>query len=107
NWVRNGTTTNPDAAALAVPVAKPSLTVTNLPRLLPVALKLDGLLVAGQNRRAIICGESFAPGETKPVQLRGRTVQVRCREIHASDVVLAVDGRPELVTLKMADAPAP
>ena len=74
---------------------------TNVPASLPATLKLGGLLVAGESRRAIINGVTFAPGETQAVKLRNRTVQVRCREIHEDGVALEVDGAAEPVILNM------
>jgi hypothetical protein len=105
NWVRNGTTPTLEAepTALAVPVWTRTVAFTNVPVPLPETLKLDGLLLNGPSRRAIIGGVSFAAGEVKPVKLRGRTVEVRCREIHNTDVSLEVDGQPEPVILKISD----
>jgi hypothetical protein len=101
DWVKNGTTstlettnTVPTATALPSPVR-----VVSPP--LPEALKLNGLLVSGQSRRAIIGGVTFAPGEEKPVKLRQKTVTVRCREIHAADAVVEVKGEPGRLTLKL------
>jgi hypothetical protein len=68
------------------------LAFTNVPPALPETLKLSGLLLDGQSRRAIISGESFAPGETRNVKLQARSVRVRCREIRRAEVVLEVDG---------------
>jgi hypothetical protein len=104
NWVKNGTTAKlgTEAASLAVPVKKPLLTFTNVPAPLLTALKLGGLLLEGQSRRAIVNGVTFAPGESQAVKLRSRTVQVRCREIREDSVVLEVDGAAEPVTLKIA-----
>ncbi|MEI7534420.1 MAG: hypothetical protein WCK57_08625 [Verrucomicrobiae bacterium] len=105
NWVKNGTTATfeTDASALATPAKRPSLTFTNMPAPLPVALKLGGLMLAGEQRRAIVSGVSFAPGETKSVKLKNRTVQVRCREINNDNVVLEVDGWAEPLTLKIGE----
>lgn len=102
NWVKNGATTNLSGATLMMPLAKPVMQFANVPPQLPVALKLNGLLSDGRSRRAIISGVSFAPGETNTVKLRDRTVTVRCREIHGSDVVIEVDGIPKPVVLKIA-----
>ena len=105
NWVKNGTTATleTEAAARTAPVKKTALTFTNVAPPLPAALKLGGLLLEGQLRRAIISGVSFAAGETKTVKLQNRTVQIRCREIQADKVVLEVDGRTELLTLKIGE----
>jgi hypothetical protein len=105
NWVKNGTTATleTDASALAAPVKRPLLTFTNMPAPLPVALKLGGLMLAGEQRRAIVSGVSFTPGETKSVKLKNRTVQVRCREIQTDQVVLEVDGSAEPLTLKIGE----
>jgi hypothetical protein len=105
NWVKNGTTVTLDteASALAAPVKKPVLTFTNVPPPLPATLRLGGLLLEGQSRRAIISGMSFALGETKAVKLQNRTVQIRCREIQADRAVLEVDGKLEPLTLKIGE----
>jgi hypothetical protein len=105
NWVKNGTTPTleSDFVALAAPVRKPAMTFTNLPVPLPAALKLGGLMVEGEQRRAIVSGVSFAPGETKSVRLQNRTVQVRCREIRDDEAVLQVDGSAETLTLKLGE----
>ncbi len=105
NWVKNGTTATLDTetSAFAAPVKKTALTFTNVPPPLPAALKLAGLLLEGQSRRAIVSGVSFAPGETKAVKLQSRTVQIRCREIQADGVVLEVAGVPEPLTLKIGE----
>jgi hypothetical protein len=105
NWVKNGTTATleTESAALAAPVKKAAMTFKNVPAPLPAALKLGGLLIEGQSRQAIISGVAFAVGETKSVKLKNRTVQIRCREIHADSAVLEVDGRPEPLTLKIGE----
>ena len=105
NWVKNGTGTTLDteSSALAAPVKKSVMTFTNVLPPLPVALRLAGLLLEGQSRRAIISGVSFAPGETKAVILQNRTVQIRCREIQADRAVLEVDGKPEPLMLKIGE----
>jgi hypothetical protein len=99
NWVKNGATESFESAALAAPVKKPALVFTNVPPPLPETLKLSGLLLDGQSRRAIISGELFAPGETRNVPLQNRVVRVRCREIRRNEVVLDVDGLAGPVTL--------
>jgi hypothetical protein len=105
NWVKNGTTATleTETSALVAPVKKSVMTFTNVPPPLLATLKLGGLLLEGQSRRAIISGVSFAPGETKLVKLQNRTVQIRCREIYADSVVLEVAGRPRLLTLKIGE----
>jgi hypothetical protein len=101
NGVRNGTLPGPETAALAVPVKIPAIPVTNIPPPLPSSLKLNGLLLDGRNRRAVINGRTFAAGETGIVLLQNRIVQVRCREIRRTEVVLELDGAPEPVILKI------
>jgi hypothetical protein len=105
NWVRNGTTPALDtgSTALAAPVWTLPVASTNVPSLLPEKLQLDGLLLNGTNRRAIIGGVSFAPGEVHPVKLRQRTVQVGCREIHGDEVLIEVDAGAAPVALKIGD----
>jgi len=103
NWVKNGTTATLEtqATVLAVPVKIPVAAATEVPAPLPETLKLNGLLLAGQSRHAIINGLSFAAGETKSVPLQGRTVPVRCREILRDEVVLEVAGLAGPITLKI------
>ena len=103
NWVKNGTTAmlETQATALAVPVKIPAVAATEVPAPLPEAVRLSGLLLAGQSRHAIINGLSFAAGETKSVELRSRTVAVRCREIRRDGVVLEVAGLAGPITLKI------
>ena len=105
NWVRNGTMSNLEAepTTLAAPLWTRTMASTNAPPPLPDKLELDGLLLNGTNRRAIIGGVSFAPGEANEVKLRNRTVEVRCREIHGNEVLIDVDARAEPVTLKISD----
>ena len=61
-WVRDGTTPTLETQlpALAVPVWTPAMVFTNAPQPPPEKLKLDGLLLNGPSRRAIIGGISFA-----------------------------------------------
>jgi hypothetical protein len=105
NWVRNGTTPTleTESTALAAPVWTRPMTFTNVPPTLPEKLQLDGLLLNGASRRAIIGGVSFAAGDVKEVKLRSRTVEIRCREIHGNEVLIDVDARTEPVTLKIGD----
>jgi hypothetical protein len=104
NWVKTGTPANFEAASrIASSPSPPPVTVTkNLP-MLPDSLKLNGLLVSGQSRRAIICGETFETGDTKPVKLQNGVVQIHCREIHDTNVVLDVVGKPGTVTLNIGE----
>jgi hypothetical protein len=105
DWVRNGTTPTleTESTSVAVPVWTRTVAFTNVPPPLPEKLKLDGLLLNGANRRAIIGGVSFAAGDVKQVKLRGRTVEVRCREIHGNKVLIEVEGHPEPVLLEIGD----
>jgi len=101
NGVKNGTLPGREIAARLVPVKRPVIVATNLPPPLPESLKLGGLLLDGENRRAIISGVSFAVGETHDVPLQNRIVSVRCREIRRGEVVLEVDGVSDPVVLKI------
>jgi hypothetical protein len=103
DWVKNGTTSTLDATNAVQPAPPPPVEARVAPPPLPEALTLNGLLVNGQSRRAIICGVTFAPGEEKTVKLRYKTVVVRCREIHAADVVLEVKNEPGRLTLKLKE----
>lgn len=101
NWVKNGTTNIIEIADSTQPAMPPPVQALVAPPPRPEALKLNGLLVNGHSRRAIICGVTFAPGEEKPIKLRDKTVVVRCREIHTADVVLEVKEVPGQLTLKL------
>ena len=101
NWVKHGTTTNPDAAALAVPAVRPAIMAKHVPRPLPTTLRLDGLLLAGPESRAIICGQSFAAGDVKRVKLRDRTVLVRCLDIDSQGAKVQWEGQANPVVLKL------
>ena len=104
NWVKNGTTTNlEETAALFSPEKLPAAVSTNVPPALPAKLKFGGLLVIGPEMQAVINGVAFAPGDTKHVRLRAKTVLVHCREVRRAEVVLEVDGAAEPVTLKMGE----
>jgi hypothetical protein len=106
NWVRNGTTPTFETEPSA-PVWTRTVAFTNAPPPpLPDKLELDGLLLNGTNRRAIIGGVSFAAGDDKPVKLRGRTVEVHCLEIHGNEALVDVDERSKPVTLKISDGKA-
>ena len=103
DWVKNGTTPalDTESTALAAPNRVPVITFTNVPPTLPETLKLGGLMLDGQNRRAIISGVSFAEGATKMGPLQNRTVLVSCEEILRTEVILKVDGLAEAVALKI------
>jgi hypothetical protein len=101
NWVKNGTTRTFEEASFAPTVAALPLTVSAAPPPLPRTLKLNGLLVDGQNRRAIINGISFMIGEEKQIKLQQKTMRVRCREIDSADVILDVTDMPGPVKLTM------
>ncbi len=105
NWVKNGTTGTPEteSSTLAAPIRLPALTFTNVASPLPTALKLNGLMLNGRNRRAIISGVTFSEGETKEVPLRGQTVRASCVAIHSTNVVLKVAGMANPVELEMSE----
>ena len=75
---------------------------TNVPPPLPETLKFSGLLIIGTNFQALVNGVPFAAGQTK-APVRNKTVRVHCREVGRADVVLAVDGVPEPLTLKIGE----
>jgi hypothetical protein len=107
DWVKNGETLNFEATATAavrvVPPRLPALTATNRPAPLPDSLKLGGLLLNGQENRAIIDNLSFAAGDTRKINLRNGAVDVHCREIHQDGVTLEVQGVSGPVTLKIGE----
>jgi len=104
NWVKNGTTATlgTQTAALAAPVKIPAMMFTNSPPPLPETLKLNGLLLEGQRRDAIISGVEFAAGDVKSIKLQNRTVKIHCLEISRNGVVLEAEGQPGQVTLTIS-----
>ncbi len=68
---------------------------------MPAGLKFSGLMTIGNDRQAVINGLAFAVGEQKSIKLKDKTVVVRCREIHGSDVVLELNGGPDPMTLQL------
>lgn len=98
NWVKNGTTTSPEAA-LAEPLKTAALRVIVVPPPPPSGLKFTGISVIGTNRTAIINGEGLGPGDQKTFHLRSNTVSVRCREVHEDRALIRSNGAP--VELKL------
>ena len=103
NWVKNGTTTNLAESAAAPVAARASAAAKRIPKL-PTDLQFTGMSVIGNDQEAIINGTAFAPGEQKSIKLRAKTVLVRCREIRVDEVLVQIDGAPDLVKLKMGAA---
>jgi hypothetical protein len=104
NWVKNGTTTNIAAPAYVAPVAVPVKPVKHSPPPLPEKLQFTGLSVIGTDQKAIINGLTFAPGEERRIQLRDKSVLVRCREINEHEVAVQLDDAPDWVRLKLNGA---
>lgn len=104
NWVKNGTTTNIAAPTYVAPVIAPVKQVKTVPLPLPDKLKFTGFSIIGTERKAIINGLTFAPGEQRRVRLRDKNVLVRCREIGETETTVQVDDAPDLVTLKLNGA---
>jgi hypothetical protein len=110
NWVKNGLTPTLDADTvytLAAPIRVPRVTFTNVPPPLPERLKLNGVLLDGRARQAIINGVSFAEGETKAVALRNQTVQVRCDQISRTGTILEVAGQTRTISLMIGGEATP
>jgi hypothetical protein len=101
NWVKNGTTSDITVPAYVAPVAAPVKQIKRVPPPLPEKLTFTGFSVIGTDRKAIINGLTFAPGEERRVQLRDKSVRVRCREIGENEVAVQIDDAPELVKLKL------
>ncbi len=104
NWVKNGTTTDIAAPTYVAPVVVPVKRVKTVPPPLPDKLKFTGLSIIGTERKAIINGLTFAPGEQRQVLLRNKTVQVRCQVISETEITVQIDGAPDLVKLKLNGA---
>lgn len=98
NWVKNGTTTSPDAA-LVEPLNATALRVIVVPPQPPDGLKFTGFSVIGTNRTAIINGEGLGPSDQKTFQLRSNTVAVVCRAVREDSVLLQSNGMQ--MTLKL------
>jgi hypothetical protein len=112
DWVKNGTSATledadaPAVAASTAPMRIPMLDYTNVPPPLPATLRLAGLMTGGQSRQAIVSGASFQVGDRRTIKLTTGTVQVQCLDIERDEVVLKVDGVPDLITLKMGEEKA-
>ncbi len=101
DWVKNGTTESlEEGEAALVPAALPAAMFTSVPTPLPETLKFGGLITLGPNLQAVINGVAFAPGDTKRIRLRGKTVSVHCRQVRPEEIVLDVGGVAGPVTLK-------
>ena len=105
NWVKNGTAETFEAAAnLALQTASvPAVPFVAAPRQLPQGLKFSGIMTIGQERRAVVNGVAFAAGEQKTIKLRDRSVLVRCREIHAVDIIVELNGSTAPFTLEKGE----
>jgi len=58
-------------------------------------LKVTGLSGPANRRFAIVNNQTFAPGETAKVKLKGVEVKVLCKEIRAKSVIIQVEGATE------------
>jgi hypothetical protein len=101
NWVKNGTTADIAAPTYVAPAIAPVKRVKTVPPPLPDKLKFTGFSVIGTERKAIINGLTFAPGEQRRVPLRNKPVLVRCQEISETEVAVQIDGTPDVVKLKL------
>ncbi len=105
NWVKNGTAETIDA------VANPALLTASVstapfvaaPHQLPQGLKFSGIMTIGKERQAVVNGMAFAAGEQKIIKLRDRSVLVRCREIHAVDIIVELNGSSDPVILERGE----
>jgi hypothetical protein len=79
----------------------PTMAFTSAAPPLPSTLTLNGLMLNGRNRQAIISGVTFDEGETKKVPLLGRTLSASCIAIHNSEVILKVEGTANPVVLEI------
>lgn len=103
DWVRTGSGTGLDAAALTsfgrpqgqTPPAESAAPATELPE----RLSLRAVAGSGARRTAVINDSVFSVGEEKPVPLQDKTVTVRCLEILDAAVVLQIDDDPDRVRL--------
>ena len=99
DWVINGKTTTleEDAAFFIQPPAAENKYV---PPVLPAGIKFNGLMTIGPDQQAVINGVAFSAGEQKPLKLKNKTVQVRCREISKDSVTVSLNDSPDRLTLK-------
>ena len=100
DWVKNGKTEMFDEDANLAPIATaPAPQISYAPRVLPQGLKFNGVMAIGNERQAVINGVSFAAGDQKTIKLRGKSVSVRCKEIHDDNVVVLLNGSTDPLTL--------
>lgn len=103
NWVKNGKGETLDESADLAPVPPPEAEASSLfyavPQALPHGLKFAGVMIIGTLHQAVINGVGMAAGDKKTFALAGRTVTIRCREIHESEVAVEVNGDGNLLTL--------
>jgi thioredoxin-related protein len=65
-------------------------------------LTLKNISGPRKHRFALINNQTFAPGDSAKVRMRGNDVVVRCIEIKDSSVVVSVDGQPGQQELRLA-----
>ena len=72
-------------------------------------LSLKGISGVGKNRLALINNQTLSEGETQSVKVDKQKVKVFLKEIRDTSVIVQVDGKPELIELKLpgseTDAP--
>jgi hypothetical protein len=105
NWVKNGTAETFDAVAnpALLTASVPAVPFVAAPRQLPQGLKFSGIMTIGQERQAVVNGVAFAVGEQKTIKLRDQSVLVRCREIHAVDIIVELNGSSDPLTLEKGE----
>jgi hypothetical protein len=99
NWIKNGSGETFDETPSPVETAE-FKTTPYVPPKLPVGLKFSGMMAIGNKNQAVINGVAFGVGEEKTINLRDKSVKVRCDEIHDFDVVVEINGSPDPVTLQ-------
>ncbi len=99
NWIKNGSGETFDETPSPVETAE-FKTTPYVPPKLPVGLKFSGMMAIGNKNQAVINGVAFGVGDEKTINLRDKSVKVRCDEIHDFDVVVEINGSPDPVTLQ-------
>jgi hypothetical protein len=108
DWVKNGKAETFDADANLLPIPAPANEpLIYTPPKLPEKIKFNGLLTLGGSRDAVINGVSFAVGDQKLIKLKGKTVLIRCLEIHDDGVVVQINDSLKRLTLKVGNEISP
>ncbi|MGA2247374.1 MAG: hypothetical protein ABSH48_20485 [Verrucomicrobiota bacterium] len=96
NWVKNSRAGSFDTSASLAPLpaaAAQVIPVALAPRVLPQGLTFSGIMAFGKAQSAVINGEEFAAGDQKTLNLRDRSLLVRCVAVNTEEVTVEANGR--------------